>query len=67
MKKHRMDKGNTERRTNNIPRLKNSENEFPFDIRVPNKMTSQTFEDTNKGKDLKRYKSVKDMFDTLGM
>lgn len=40
---------------------------IPFDIRIPNKVTKQTFEDTNKGKKLKRYKSSKDLFDKLGM
>jgi len=39
---------------------------IPFDIRIPNKATKQTFEDTNKGKKLKRYKSSKDFFDKLG-
>lgn len=42
-------------------------NGIPFDIRIPNKVTSQTFEDTNKGKNLKRYKNPKDMFDKLGI
>lgn len=40
---------------------------IPFEIRIPNKMTTQTFEDTNKRKKLKRYKSSKDMFDKLGI
>jgi len=42
-------------------------NGIPFDIRIPNKVTIQTFEDTNKGKNLTRYKNSKDMFDKLGM
>lgn len=42
-------------------------NGIPFDIRIPNKATQKTFEDTNKGKNLKRYKNAKDMFDKLGM
>jgi len=42
-------------------------NGIPFDIRIPNKATIQTFEDTNKGKNLTRHKSAKDMFDKLGM
>lgn len=42
-------------------------NGIPFDIRIPNKVTNQTFEDTNKGKNLKRYKKAKDMFDKLGI
>ena len=40
---------------------------IPFEIRIPNKMTMQTFEETNKRKKLKRYKSSKDMFDKLGI
>ncbi len=35
-------------------------NGIPFDIRIPNKVTQQTFEDTNKGKNLKRYKNYKE-------
>jgi len=42
-------------------------NGIPFEIRIPNKMTAQTFEDTNKRKKLKRYKNSKDMFDKLGI
>jgi DNA-damage-inducible protein J len=40
---------------------------IPFDIRIPNKATKKTFEDTNKGKKLKRYKSSKDLFEKLGI
>ena len=42
-------------------------NGIPFDIRIPNKATSQTLEDTNKGKNLTRYKNAKDMFNKLGI
>ena len=42
-------------------------NGIPFDIRIPNKATIQTFEDTNKGKNLTHYKNAKDMFDKLGI
>lgn len=42
-------------------------NGIPFEIRIPNKMTTQTFEDTNNRKKLKRYKSSKDMFTKLGI
>lgn len=42
-------------------------NGIPFDIRIPNKVTQQTFEDTNKGKNLIRYKNSKDMLDKLGI
>lgn len=40
---------------------------IPFEIRIPNKMTTQTFEETNKRKKLKHHKSSKDMFDKLGI
>lgn len=40
---------------------------IPFDIRIPNKVTNQTLEETNKGKNLTRYKNAKDMFNKLGI
>jgi DNA-damage-inducible protein J len=40
---------------------------IPFDIRIPNKMTLKTFEDTDKGKNITRYKNAKDMFKKLGI
>jgi DNA-damage-inducible protein J len=42
-------------------------NGIPFEIRIPNKVTLKTFEDTDKGKNLKRHKSAKDMFNKLGI
>lgn len=42
-------------------------NGIPFDIRIPNKATAKTMDDTNRGKNLKRYKSSKTMFEKLGM
>lgn len=42
-------------------------NGIPFDIRIPNKTTVQTFEDTNKRKNLTRHKNAKDMFNKLGI
>lgn len=40
---------------------------MPFEIRVPNEITIQTFEDTDNGKNLTRHNNAKDMFDKLGM
>lgn len=40
---------------------------IPFDIKIPNKVTLKTFEDTDKGKNLVRHKSAKDMFKKLGI
>lgn len=42
-------------------------NGIPFEIRIPNKITTQTFEDTDHGKNLIRHNSVKDMFEKQGM
>ena len=39
---------------------------IPFDIRVPNDVTLQTFADSDKGKNLTRHKSAKAMFEKLG-
>jgi DNA-damage-inducible protein J len=40
---------------------------IPFDIKVPNEVTLKTFKDTDKGKNLVRFKNKKDMFDKLGI
>lgn len=40
---------------------------IPFDIKIPNKITVKALEDARKGKNLKRYKNAKEMFDDLGM
>lgn len=37
-------------------------NGIPFDIRTPNKLTRKAFEDTDKRKNLRCHKNVKDMF-----
>ena len=42
-------------------------NGIPFEIRIPNEITVQTFEDTDHGKNLTRHSCAKDMFDKLGM
>lgn len=39
---------------------------IPFDVCIPNKETLKTFEDTDRRKNLTRYKNAKDMFDKLG-
>lgn len=38
---------------------------IPFDIRVPNDVTLQTFHDTDNDKNLVRCRDAKDMFDKL--
>ena len=40
---------------------------LPFDVKVPNKTTRKTFEKTDKGADLTRYKNLEDMFKDVGM
>jgi DNA-damage-inducible protein J len=40
---------------------------IPFAIRIPNKTTLKTFEDTDKGKNLIRYKNAQEMFKKLGI
>ena len=42
-------------------------NGIPFEIRIPNKTTIETFEDTDNGRNLTRHNNTKDMFDKLGM
>lgn len=40
---------------------------IPFDIKIPNSVTLETFSDTDKGKNLNKYKTPDDMFNKLGM
>jgi len=40
---------------------------LPFELRVPNEVTQQVFEQTDAGQDLARCKDVKDMFRRLGI
>jgi len=40
-------------------------NGIPFEIKVPNKITLKTFQATDKGKNLIRYKNAKEMFKKL--
>ncbi len=42
-------------------------NGIPFDIRIPNKKTLETFKDTDQGKNLTRYKNSKNLFKKLGI
>ena len=42
-------------------------NGIPFEIRIPNEITTQTFEDTDNGNNLTRHNNAKDMFDRLEM
>lgn len=40
-------------------------NGIPFDVKVPNKVTEQTLQSTDQGKELNRFDSPKTMFDSL--
>jgi DNA-damage-inducible protein J len=42
-------------------------NGIPFKIRIPNKVTAETFEDTDHGRNLTCHNNAKDMFGKLGM
>lgn len=39
----------------------------PFPVRLPNARTRKTFEKTDRGEDLHRYKSADEMFKKLGI
>lgn len=38
---------------------------IPFEIKIPNKVTRETFEKSDKGKGLKSFKNVDDLFKEL--
>jgi DNA-damage-inducible protein J len=40
---------------------------LPFDVKIPNKMTLETFRKTNEGKELVKCKNADDMFKKLGI
>lgn len=40
---------------------------LPFEVRLPNKTTRQTFRDTDAGKKIVRCKNPQDLFDKLGL
>jgi DNA-damage-inducible protein J len=40
---------------------------IPFDVRIPNKVTHDTFKKTDAGKELTRHENAKNMFDKLGI
>lgn len=40
---------------------------IPFDIKIPNKVTLKTFEESDRGEKVVRYKNAKDMFKKLGI
>lgn len=40
---------------------------IPFEIKLPNKVTLQTFKDTDAGKNIIRTDSKEDLFDKLGI
>lgn len=39
---------------------------LPFDVKIPNKVTADTFKKTDEGKELNAYDSVDDFFDKMG-
>lgn len=40
---------------------------LPFEIRLPNRTTVQTFEDTDAGRNLVQCEDAEDMFEKLGL
>ncbi len=40
---------------------------LPFEVRIPNKTTIQTFEDTNSGRNIIECEDAEDMFEKLGI
>lgn len=40
---------------------------FPFEVRIPNKTTQKTFEDTDAGRNLVKVKDAADVYNKLGL
>jgi len=40
---------------------------LPFEVRIPNKTTKQTFEDTDAGRNIIECEDAEDMFEKLGI
>lgn len=40
---------------------------LPFDVKIPNKTTRKTFENTDKGKGIKTFKSKEELFKDIGL
>ena len=40
---------------------------LPFEVKLPNKLTLKTFNDTDKGKDIVKCENEEDMFQKLGI
>jgi DNA-damage-inducible protein J len=40
---------------------------LPFQVELPNEQTEKTFRDTDKGRNLKRFKKADDLFKDLGL
>lgn len=40
---------------------------LPFEIRIPNQTTLQTFQDTDEGRNLVQSENAQEMFDKLGL
>jgi len=40
---------------------------LPFDVKIPNKTTRETFKKTDEGKELVKSKNADDMFNRLGI
>ena len=40
---------------------------LPFDVKIPNRTTRKTFENTDKGKGIKTFKSKEELFKDIGL
>lgn len=40
---------------------------LPFEVRIPNQTTLQTFQDTDEGRNLIQFENAEEMFDQLGL
>lgn len=40
---------------------------LPFDVKIPNKTTRKTFENTDKGKGIKTFKNKEELFKDIGL
>jgi DNA-damage-inducible protein J len=40
---------------------------LPFEVRIPNQTTLQTFQDTDEGRNLVQSENAQEMFDKLGL
>jgi len=40
---------------------------LPFEVKIPNKITLKTFQDSENGKNIKSHKNLNDLYEDLGI